>query len=344
MAALTDRYGRAFPYLRLSLLEACNFRCSYCLPDGYRAAQGCASAAGAGSAGAAAGTGKQRWLTREEIARLLRGFAAVGLRKLRLTGGEPSLRADLASVIADAVATPGIETVALTTNGILLSRRFADWRAAGLTALNVSLDSLDRERFRAITGHDRGEEVREGVEMALASDLPTVKLNAVLLRGINDDELPAWLDYLRTRRLTVRFIELMQTGDNRDYFQRHHLRAEVLEGSLLQQGWSLLPRAADAGPAREYAHPDFRGRIGIIAPYSRDFCAGCNRLRVTARGDLRLCLFGEFGIPLRPLLQSDAQIDELTTTLHAQLGLKQAGHGLHEGRIGLMPHLASIGG
>ena len=238
MAALTDRYGRAFPYLRLSLLEACNFRCSYCLPDGYRAAQGCASgsalptvAAGAGSAGAAAGTGKQRWLTREEIARLLRGFAAVGLRKLRLTGGEPSLRADLTSVIADAAGTPGIETVALTTNGIVLRRRFADWRAAGLTALNVSLDSLDRERFRAITGHDRGEEVREGVELALASDLPTVKLNAVLLRGINDDELPAWLDYLRTRRLTVRFIELMQTGDNRDYFQRHHLRAEVLEHS-----------------------------------------------------------------------------------------------------------------
>lgn len=332
MAALADRYGRSFPYLRLSLLDACNFRCSYCLPDGYRAAQGCASA------------GTPRWLTREEIARLLRGFVAVGLRKLRLTGGEPSLRADLTSIIADAAGTPGIEKIALTSNGILLRRRLADWRAAGLTALNVSIDSLDRERFRVITGYDRGEEVREGVELALASGLPTVKLNAVLLRGLNDDELPAWLDYLRARRLTVRFIELMRTGENRDYFQRHHLRAEALEQSLLQDGWSLLPRAADAGPAREYAHPQYRGRIGIIAPYSRDFCAGCNRLRVTAGGDLRLCLFGEFGIPLRPLLQSDAQIDELTATLHAQLGLKQAGHGLHEGRTGLTPHLASIGG
>jgi cyclic pyranopterin phosphate synthase len=327
MAALTDRYGRTFPYLRLSLLEACNFRCSYCLPDGYHA-----------------GAGTPRWLTREEIARLLRGFVTVGLRKLRLTGGEPSLRADLIGIIADAAATPGIETIALTTNGILLRRRFANWRAAGLTALNVSLDSLDRERFRAITGYDLGEDIRAGVELALASNLPTLKLNAVLLRGVNDDELPAWLDYLRTRRLTVRFIELMQTGDNRDYFQRHHLRADALERSLLQQGWSLLPRATDAGPAREYAHPEFLGRIGIIAPYSRDFCAGCNRLRVTASGDLRLCLFGEFGIPLRPLLQSDARIDELTATLHAQLGLKQAGHGLHAGRTGMTPHLASIGG
>ena len=327
MAALTDRYGRAFPYLRLSLLEACNFRCSYCLPDGYQAA-----------------AGTPRWLTREEIARLLRGFAAVGLRKLRLTGGEPSLRVDLTCIIAEAAATAGIEKIALTTNGILLRRRFADWRAAGLTALNVSFDSLDPRRFHAITGYDRGADILAGVELALASCLPALKLNAVLLRGLNDDEMPAWLEYLRTRRLTVRFIELMQTGDNGGYFQRHHVRADALEQSLLQGGWSELQRAADAGPAREYAHPEYRGRIGIIAPYSRDFCAGCNRLRVTAGGDLRLCLFGEFGIPLRPLLQSDAQIDQLTATLHAQLGLKQAGHGLHEGRTGLTPRLASIGG
>lgn len=327
MAALTDRFGRAFPYLRLSLLEACNFHCSYCLPDGYKA-----------SAGA------PRWLTREEIGRLMRGFAAVGLRKLRLTGGEPSLRVDLAGIIADAAATPGVEKVAVTTNGILLRRRFADWHSAGLTALNVSLDSLDRERFHAITGHDRSEDILAGLELALASDLQAVKLNAVLLRGLNDNEMPAWLDYLRTRRLTVRFIELMQTGDNQDYFQRHHVRADALVQSLLRDGWSELPRAADAGPAREYAHPDYLGRVGIIAPYSRDFCAGCNRLRVTARGDLRLCLFGEFGTPLRPLLQNDEQIDELTSTLHAQLGLKQAGHGLHEGRTGITPHLASIGG
>lgn len=327
MAVLTDRFGRTFPYVRLSLLEACNFHCSYCLPSGYRA-----------------GPTPPRWLSLEEIARLLRGFSSVGLRKLRLTGGEPSLRSDLTRIIAAAAATPGLEKIALTTNGILLLRRLVEWREAGLTALNVSVDSLDFARFHAITGHDRGSDVLAGVEQALGLGFQAVKLNAVLLRGLNDDELPTWLHYLRTRRLTVRFIELMQTGDNHDYFLRHHLRAETIEQSLLQEGWSLLPRAADAGPAREYAHPDFVGRIGIIAPYSRDFCAGCNRLRVTSRGDLRLCLFGEFGIPLRPLLQSDAQHDELVATLHAQLGLKKAGHGLHEGHTGLTPHLASIGG
>ena len=326
MAALVDRYGRNFPYLRLSLLEACNFRCSYCLPDGYQA------------------HGKSRWLTRDEIGRLLRGFAAVGLRKLRLTGGEPSLRTDLTDIIAAAAATPGIVTVAMTTNGILLRRHIERWRDAGLNAVNVSLDSLDPARFHAITGHDRGLDILAGIDLALASGLRAVKLNAVLLRGLNDEEMPAWRDFLRDRHTTLRFIELMQTGDNRDYFQRHHLRADALEQSLLDDGWSLVPRAVDAGPAREYAHPDYLGRIGIIAPYSRDFCTGCNRLRVTATGDLRLCLFGEFGIPLRPLLQSDADIGELTSALHAQLGLKKAGHGLHEGNTGITPHLASIGG
>lgn len=326
MAVLADRYGRNFPYLRLSLLEACNFRCSYCLPDGYQT------------------TGKSRWLTREEIGRLLRGFAAVGLRKLRLTGGEPSLRTDLAEIIAAAAATPGIETVAMTTNGILLRRHIERWRDAGLNAVNVSLDSLDPARFRAITGHDRSHDILAGIDLALVSGLRAVKLNAVLLRGLNDDALPAWRDYLRDRRTTLRFIELMQTGDNGEYFQRHHLRSDALEQSLQDDGWTLMPRSIDAGPAREYAHPDYLGRIGIIAPYSRDFCAGCNRLRVTATGDLRLCLFGDFGIPLRPLLQSDAGIDQLTSALHAQLGLKKAGHGLHEGKTGITPHLASIGG
>ena len=327
MTVLADRYGRNFPYLRLSLLEACNFRCNYCLPNGYQAK-----------------SGKTRWLSRDEIARLLRAFAAVGLRKLRLTGGEPSLRTDLTDIIAAAAATPGIETVAMTTNGILLRRHVERWRDAGLHAVNVSVDSLDPARFHAITGHDRGRDILAGVDLALASGLRAVKLNAVLLRGLNDDELPAWRDYLRDRRTTLRFIELMQTGDNREYFQRHHLRSDSLERSLLDDGWSLVPRLLDAGPAREYSHPESLGRIGIIAPYSRDFCAGCNRLRVTATGDLRLCLFGEFGIPLRPLLQHDADIDELTASLHAQLGLKKAGHGLHEGNTGMTPHLASIGG
>ncbi|MGE4367389.1 MAG: GTP 3',8-cyclase MoaA, partial [Thermomonas sp.] len=195
-----------------------------------------------------------------------------------------------------------------------------------------------------ITGHDRFAEVSEGVEIAQTLGFASVKLNAVMLRGLNDDELPAWLDYLRERDVSVRFIELMRTGDNKDYFERHHQRADTLEAQLRAAGWLLQPRAMDAGPAREYAHPGYRGRIGVIAPYSKDFCAGCNRLRVTARGDLRLCLFGEFGISLRPLLQSDSDFDPLVARIAMQLGLKAAGHGLHEGNTGITPHLASIGG
>ena len=326
MRALVDHHGRTFPYLRLSLTEACNYRCAYCLPDGYQA------------------DGRPKFLALDEVERLVRAFAALGMSKIRLTGGEPSLRKDLPAIIAAVSAVPGIRRIALTTNGCRLPHLVRGWREAGLTALNVSLDSLDPQRFLDITGHDRFAEVTAGIEQALGLGFDAVKVNAVLLRGRNDDELPAWLEYLRERDLAVRFIELMRTGDNREFFERHHVRAESLQQQLLAAGWQLGERAADAGPALEYAHPEYRGRIGVIAPYAKDFCAGCNRLRVTARGDLRLCLFGDFGVSLRPLLQSDADHDALVARIATQLGLKAAGHGLHQGLTGITPHLASIGG
>lgn len=326
MTQLTDGFGRRFPYLRLSLTEACNFSCSYCLPNGYQA------------------DGRPRFLEVDEIGRLVRAFATLGMHKIRLTGGEPSLRKDLEQIIERVAGVPGIRKVAITTNGTLLPRRLPGWHRAGLTALNVSMDSLRRERFKAITGHDRLPEIQEGLALAQALGMESVKLNAVLLRGLNDDELPEWMAFLRDRPISVRFIELMRTGDNADYFERHHLRASVVVDQLLAAGWRLRPRAADAGPAREYTHPDHRGSIGVIAPYSKDFCQGCNRLRVTARGDLRLCLFGEFGVPLRPLLQHEDDRDALLARITTQLGLKAAGHGLHQGQTGLTPNLASIGG
>lgn len=327
MTPLADRYGRRFPYLRLSIIPACNFRCSYCLPHGYRAEAGVAGP-----------------LSLDEITRLLRGFAEMGMHKLRITGGEPSVRHDLTAVLRTAAAIPGVDTLAMTTNGTLLSRRLGEWMDAGLNAINVSVDSLDRAAFARITGHDRLDDILAGIDMALAAGLPAVKLNAVLLRGVNDHELPRWLDYLRDHAVGLRFIELMQTGDNLAFFRDHHVRAETLEARLRDTGWQALPRAADAGPAREYHHADYAGRIGIIAPYSNDFCAGCNRLRVTATGDLRLCLFGEFGIPLRPLLQDDDQLDDLVRAIGGQIGRKEQGHFLHQGRTGITPHLASTGG
>lgn len=324
---LIDAFGRRFPYLRLSVLDACNFRCSYCLPNGYRAKEG-----------------RSKYLQPDEIQRLIVGFASLGMRKLRISGGEPSLRRDLPEIIGAASSVSGVESVALTTNGATLHRHLDRWLDSGLTRLNVSVDALCPERFERITGHAGLANLLGALDRALESRLKAVKINAVLLRGLNDDQLPSWLDYLRDRDVTVRFIELMQTGDNLDYFQRHHYRADVLENSLIEQGWTLLDRAPDAGPAREYQHREYRGRIGIIAPYSKDFCAGCNRLRVTATGDLRLCLFGEAGIPLRSLLQEDTQRDELRAMLVRQLGLKQETHGLHLGNTGLIQNFASIGG
>lgn len=323
---LSDAFGRTFPYLRLSLTEACNFRCGYCLPEGYRA------------------DGRPVFLGVDEVRRLVQAFARVGLRKVRLTGGEPTLRRDLDRVIATVARIAGIERVALTTNGTRLPGHVAPWRAAGLTGLNVSVDTLDPARFHAITGHDRLSEVLQGIDAALALGFEAVKVNAVLLRGLNDAELPAWLDYIRDRAVSVRFIELMRTNDNVPYFERHHRRAEPLERELRDGGWVRRMRAPEAGPAVEYLHPDYAGRIGIIAPYSRDFCAGCNRLRVTARGDLRLCLFGEAGTSLRPLLRDDADGDALVALLQAQLRAKAVGHALHDGDSGITPHLASIGG
>lgn len=327
MAPLVDHYGRRFPYLRLSIVPACNFRCTYCLPHGYHAGAGVAAP-----------------LALDEIARLLRGFTQLGMHKLRITGGEPSMRRDLTAVLRTAAAVPGVDKLAMTTNGTLLSCRLGEWMDAGLNALNVSVDTLDRATFARITGHDRLESILHGVDMALTAGLPMVKLNAVLMRGVNDCELPAWLDYLRDHAVGLRFIELMQTGDNLAFFRDHHVRAEMLENELLEAGWQVLPRAADAGPAREYQHEDYAGRIGIIAPYSKDFCTGCNRLRVTAMGDLRLCLFGEFGIPLRPLLQGDDQLEALVRVIGGQIGLKEQGHFLYQGRTGITPHLASTGG
>src|SRR5574337_46480 len=191
MRVLVDHHGRSFPYLRLSLTEACNYRCTYCLPDGYHA------------------DGSPKFLALDEIKRLVRAFAVLGMSKIRLTGGEPSLRKDLPAIIAAVAAVPGIRRIALTTNGCRLPRLVRAWREAGLTAINVSLDSLDAARFLAITGHDRFAEVSEGIEQALGLGFDAVKVNAVLLRGRNDDELPAWLEYLKERDLAVRFIELI---------------------------------------------------------------------------------------------------------------------------------------
>ncbi len=324
---LQDGHGRRFEYLRLSLTDVCNFRCSYCLPEGYRKVAGLPAN-----------------LTVAEIRRLVGAFARLGLWKVRLTGGEPSLRAELLEIAAAVAATPGIRKLAMTTNGYRLPERAADYAKAGISTLNVSVDSLDPARFAAITGHDRLPEVLDGIAAARLAGIKTIKLNSVLMRGINDDELERFIAFVQQHDLALRFIEVMRTNDNPAFFEQHHLAGAEIANRLEALGWQRLPREAGAGPAVVYAQPGQAGQIGIIAPYSKDFCASCNRLRVSGRGKLHLCLFGDHGIDLRPLLQSDGQQDNLIARITALTATKAPAHRLHQGDSGATPHLASIGG
>lgn len=323
---LHDNHGREFPYLRLSITDVCNFRCSYCLPDGYQCHE------------------HADYLRVDEIVRLVRAFADLGMWKVRLTGGEPSTRADLPDIARAIAAIPGIKRLAITTNGWRLHKDIALWREVGINALNISIDSLDAQVFARITGHDRLHDLLLAVDRALELSFEQVKVNAVMLRDVNDQELDSFLSWIATRPISLRFIELMQTGDNAEFFRRHHYRAESLIAALRLRGWSERERVAGSGPAREFAHPDSLGRVGIIAPYARDFCTTCNRLRVTAFGALRLCLFGDAGVDLRDLLQSDQQLPALQQRIQTQLGYKKAGHYLHDGDTGATRHLAMVGG
>ena len=326
-ALLQDGHGRTFEYLRLSLTDVCNFRCSYCLPNGYQKALG-------GPAN----------LSVDEIRRLVTGFARLGLWKVRLTGGEPTLRTEFLEIARNVASVPGVRRLALTTNGYRLAERADDYVNAGITALNVSVDSLDPQRFADITGHDRLAEILKGIDKAREAGIASIKLNAVLMRGVNDDELHGFIKFVQAHGLALRFIEVMRTNDNVPFFEQHHLSGIEIADQLAALGWQRLPRAAGAGPAIVYSQPGLPGEIGIIAPYSKDFCASCNRLRVSATGKLHLCLFSDHGLDLRPLLQSDAQEDDLVDRIMVLTGQKAPAHRLHQGHSGGTAHFASIGG
>jgi cyclic pyranopterin phosphate synthase len=224
-----------------------------------------------------------------------------------------------------------------------LAERAQIWRDCGISAINISVDSLDPARFAAITGHDRLGEVLRGVEAARDAGFDSIKLNAVLMRGVNDDELAAMVDFVATRDLSLRFIEVMRTNDNVAFFGQHHVAGQSVIDRLEAAGWHRLPLSAGGGPAVELGHPHAKGRIGVIAPYSKGFCASCNRLRLASDGRLHLCLFGDAGIDLRPLL-TDEKSAPLIARIRALVGAKAPAHRLHDGNSGATPHLASIGG
>lgn len=324
---LVDAFQRAYYYLRLSITDQCNFRCNYCLPNGYQPE-----------------ANKPSFLTLSEIVRVAEAFAAMGTEKIRLTGGEPTLRKDFITIAENIANVSGIRQLALTTNGYRMAKDVDAWQRAGITSINVSVDSLDPKMFHQITGINKFDEVMRGIERAFEIGYKKVKVNSVLMKNLNDHEFNQFLAWVKNRPIQMRFIELMQTGEMDSFFHHHHLSGEILVKKLLEQGWQLQQKAITDGPAKVFKHPDYMGEIGLIMPYEKNFCASCNRLRVSAKGKLHLCLFGEEGIELRDLLRSDDQQSILQARIFSALQDKREHHYLHQGDTGIRQHLASIGG
>lgn len=322
---LTDGFARRLTYLRLSITDFCNFRCEYCLPNGYQ------------------GKRPDDELSVPEIATLIRGFAQVGTQKVRITGGEPSIRRDVVEIIQTIKQTPGIETVAMTSNGYKLGKHLANWQAAGLNQLNISMDSFDASTFHKMTGFDTLPQLMTDMDKLLETTDIKLKINSILMAETAFENLMNAIDYVKDRRVTYRFIEFMQTSDNSDLFFAQHAQSDIITDYLLAHGWQTHERGSTDGPAIEYSHPDYLGRIGMIAPYAAHFCDSCNRLRVSSKGKVHLCLFDQGNYDIREHLQQD-DIAGLVDTLHSFMPIKPEHHHLHDSNSGIMHNLSLIGG
>jgi len=330
MNILKDSFGRKFPYIRLSVSDVCNFKCGYCLPDGYKIDK----------------SDNRTFINKEEIRRLAKALSELGVSKIRLTGGEPTIRKDFFEIIKIIKQNSGIKKTVITTNGYHLDKIANDIKESGLDGINISIDSLNSETFKKITGHDRLSEILRGITTLQKLNFRNIKINAVLLKGINDSEkdFNEWAQFIKNNEIDFRYIELMQTGDNLDYFNSYHVPAKKFTNYLNENNWIIQTFGKDSGPSKNYLNPKFKGKFGVIAPYSKDFCKSCNRLRITAKGDLRLCLFGNTGINIRHLMQKDNQIEELKDLILKQLNFKKESHYLEIGETGLTKNLSTTGG
>ena len=330
MQILKDSFGRTFPYIRLSITDVCNFKCGYCLPNGYQVDK----------------SDNRKFLHLDEIKRLSKVFSKLGVQKIRLTGGEPTVRKDFFEIIKILKNEAEIKKVVITTNGYHLDDKAKMLVDSGLDGINISIDSLDGNTFKTITGQDRLPEILRGIQNLQDLNFDNIKINAVLLNNINASEkdFNNWSSFIKKNKIDFRYIELMQTGDNLDYFNKYHVSSKVFKEYLDKNNWIYQTFGKDAGPSLNYINPDYKGKFGIIAPYSKDFCKTCNRLRITSRGDLRLCLFGNTGINIRHLLQRDDQIEELQDLILGQMKFKKESHYLELGETGLTKNLSTTGG
>jgi cyclic pyranopterin phosphate synthase len=346
---LVDSHGRTLRDLRVSLTDRCNFRCLYCLPE-TEAAQNFYRGHWAKLPDSKPIV--QEWVPKahllsfEEIERVVRLAVAAGITKIRLTGGEPLLRQQVEKLVARIAAIPGIEDLAMTTNGFLFATKARALRDAGLQRVSFSLDSLDQANFKKMTGRDGLDSVLESIRLARELGFAPVKINAVVIRDLNDHELEGLVAFARDLDVSLRFIEFMPL-DSAHAWQREMVvpGSEILR--RLQARFDLRPVAGDnpSATAKRWAHADGRGEIGIIAPVSEPFCGHCNRIRLTADGKIRTCLFSVTEHDLRTRLRNGASDAELDQWLRAVVWQKEARHHIGEPDFVAPPRsMSCIGG
>lgn len=323
-----DNYGRRIDYLRISLTDRCNLRCVYCMP-----AHGMQFMP------------KSDLLDNDELLRVVRACAAVGFRKIRLTGGEPTLRRDLVTLVRDIKAIPGIEHIAMTSNAVKLAPIAHDLKLAGLDRVNISIDSLDAERFRMMTRGAKLSDVWDGIHAAERAGLLPIKLNMVVVRGLNDHDVLDVAALTLTHDWDIRFIEVMPLTGVADVahdgvIPSHELiaRIEAEFGPLRDLGM----HAAD--PAHRYQIAHARGRIGFISSVSEPFCSTCNRMRLTADGRLHLCLLRDDEVDLRAALRAGVNDDELQQIVRHAVAIKPWGHGLAQDVLPTIRGMSALGG
>lgn len=325
-AGLSDQFGRRIEYLRISVTDRCNFRCAYCMPlEGLPWLP------------------REEILSYEEIADVVRQLAPLGVSRLRITGGEPTIRPQLTTLIAMLRAIPGIEDIALSTNGVKLPQMAEGLKAAGLDRVNMSADSLRPDRIREIARRSLAFNPVESAEAAERAGLGPVKLNTVVMRGINDDELEDFARLTLEHPWHVRFIELMPVGEMRELTFAHVVPSDEILARLR----AIAPLEADEGPPRGngpaayYRFPGAPGSVGVITPMTHTYCGDCNRVRLTADGRLRTCLYGDEEVNFRDALRAGEPLEPLYASA---LATKPREHALLQMRVGGLRALSQIGG
>ena len=323
--ALVDPFGRRLVYIRLSVTDRCDLRCTYCLPKGFKDFEE-----------------PEHWLTFDEIERLIGAFGRLGVSKIRLTGGEPLLRRNLPELAARLSALPGIEDLSLSTNATQLGRHAEPLRQAGVTRINVSLDSLRAERMREITGRDCLHQVLEGLMAGKSAGFSPIKINMVAVKGTNEDEIDDMVAFCMAHGFVLRLIETMPMGDtgrSTAYLDLQPIKERLRNRFGLVEG--VLP---GGGPARYLQSPDGQFSVGFITPISQHFCATCNRVRLAVDGTLYLCLGQENKYEFRPLLRAGVSDEALEAAVREAIALKPERHEFREAPQKILRFMSMTGG